>query len=154
MTLTALAAVPPDTFTDEDLEMARVASRAVARLNGRGAVRVDAVADREPRQTFVLPAVAVRMLTEMLTHLGEGRSVAVMPADAELTTQQAADMLNVSRPYLIRLLDERRLPHHMAGTHRRVKLNDLIAYRAERDARSQAARQQLVEEAQELDMGY
>lgn len=154
MTLTALAAVPPNTFTDEDRDAARDASRALSRLSGRGSVHVEAKTDQEHRQSFVLPAAAVSLLTHILVELADGRHVSVMRSDAELTTQQAANMLNVSRPYLIRLLMEEKLPFHMANTHRRVALQDLLAYRQMRDARSLTTRQALADEAQELDMGY
>lgn len=156
MTLTALAAVPPDTFSDSDRETAREASRALARLSGRGCVRVEADAGvgHEYRQTFVLPAPAVQLLTHILVELAEGRSVSVVPTDAELTTQQAADMLNISRPYLIRLIEEGSLTCHKVGTHRRITLQDLLTYRKERDARAHAAMDALVEQAQEHSMGY
>lgn len=154
MSISALATVPPDLFTPEDRETARDASRALAQLNGRGCVHVQADAGTEHRQSFVLPAPAVHLLTQILVELAEGRNVSVIRSDAELTTQQAADMLNVSRPYVVKLLEEGKLPFHMANTHRRITLQELLIYKKQRDARSLAAREALVAEAQELDMGY
>jgi excisionase family DNA binding protein len=132
------------------------ASRALARLAGHGRVRVEAVADdhEQPAQTFILPAAAVRLLTDMLAHLAQGRAVAVLPEDAALTTQQAADMLNVSRPYLVQKMEAGAIPFHKAGTHRRIYLRDLLAYRERRTARSRALLKELTQEAQDLGMGY
>lgn len=156
MSASMLAAVPPEPFTPRNQEAAREASRALARLSGRGLVHVEAAPENEQgaTQNFVLPAAAVRMLTDILVYLAEGRGVSILPTNTALTTQQAADMLNVSRPYLSRLLTEGKLPFHMVGTHRRIALRDLLAYREQRDARSRAARDRLVAEAQELSMGY
>ncbi len=133
---------------------AEQASRVLARLSGHGRVRVEAIGDDVPPQTFVLPAEAVRLLTDMLAHLAQGRAVAVLPEDAALTTQQAADMLNVSRPYLVQKLEAGAIPFHKAGTHRRVYLRDLITYRERSAARSRALLDELTQEAQDLGMGY
>jgi excisionase family DNA binding protein len=154
MSPTAPEAIQNDKFTPEDRNAALQASRALSSLPSGVCLHVEVEADHEPRQSFTLPAKAVHLLTEMLIHLAQGRGVAVMPDDAELTTQQAAEMLNVSRPYFIRLLDERKIPHHLAGTHRRIKLDDLLTYKRQRDARSARAMEELASEAQALDMGY
>lgn len=156
MSASMLAAMPPEAFTPKDQAAAREASRALARLNDRGLVHVEAAPENEQdaTQTFVLPAAAVRMLTDILVYLAEGRGVSILPTNTALTTQQAADMLNVSRPYLSRLLTEGKLPFHMVGTHRRVALQDLLAYRDQGSTRSRAARDRLAAEAQELNMGY
>lgn len=98
MSSAMLKTVKSGLLPEADIEAARDASRALARLGSRGGVHVQAEEGGE-RQDFVLPATAVRLLTDMLALLAQGRSVVVMPEDAELTTQQAADMLNVSRPY-------------------------------------------------------
>jgi len=139
---------------DAERREAEHASRALARLSGQDRVRVEAVADNLPPQMFVLPAQAVRLLTDMLALLAQGRGVAVLPEDAELTTQQAADVLNVSRPYLVHLLEAGTIPFHKTGTHRRVRLADLLAYRTRRQAESRAALDELTAQAQELGLGY
>ena len=108
----------PAVLQETERKDALEASRVVAKLTGRGAVRVDAVPirDNEQSQTFILPAPAVQLLTEMLVHLGAGIPVTVIPDHAELTTQQAADFLNVSRPWIIKLIERNELPHRMVGT--------------------------------------
>ena len=154
MTMATPSTAKPGFPSEEDMAAARVAGRALARLSGRGCVRVEAKGDQDEAQSFILPVTAVRLLTDMMTHLAEGRRVSVMPEDAELTTKQAADMLNVSRPYLVGLLQAGKLPHHMVGTHRRVFVRDLLDYRRRQMELSGGAMDELAAQAQELDMGY
>jgi len=101
-----------------------------------------------------LPAAAVRLLTDMLTHLADGRAVTVIPEEADLTTQQAADMLNVSRPYFVQLLGRQEIPFRMVGTHRRVKFRDVLAYQQAKAIEQRKALDDLAAEAQELGLGY
>ncbi len=72
---------------------------------------------------------AFDLLLSILTEMSRGNAVLVMPINAELTTQEAADLLNVSRPYLIRLLDDNKIPYCMVGRHRRILFKDLMEYR-------------------------
>lgn len=154
--MATLALAPAATVqpSETDRSDAASASNALARLAGQGRVRVEAMVNGLPAQTFVLPASAVRLLTDMLAHLAQGRAVAVMPEEAELTTQQAADMLNVSRPYLVQLIESGAIPFHKTGTHRRIRLRDLLDYRERKTAGSQAALDALTAQAQELGIGY
>lgn len=102
-----------------------------------------------------VPASVLRYLEEILSHLGRGQSVTILPLDVELTTQQAADLLNVSRPYLITLLEEERaIPFRTVGKHRRIRLLDALAYKRKIiDERKEILRE-LAAQAQELGMGY
>ncbi|HMO49036.1 MAG TPA: helix-turn-helix domain-containing protein [Rubrivivax sp.] len=101
-----------------------------------------------------LPASALRLLVEILAELAEGNAVKVVPIHAELTTQEAADMLNVSRPHLVKLLETGALPFHKTGKHRRVRLADLTSFKAEQDRASTRAMAELAQQAQELRLGY
>ena len=101
-----------------------------------------------------LPTSALRLLVDILSELAEGNAVKVMPVHAELTTQQAADMLAVSRPHLVKLLENGELPFHKAGKHRRIRLTALMAFKAERDRASAEAMEALADQAQELRLGY
>lgn len=101
-----------------------------------------------------LPAAAVRLLCDVLSHLARGDSVAVVGKPDELTSHQAAAILGVSRPFLIKALDAGHLRCRMVGTHRRIALADLIAYRDAMDDRRHAALDALTTQAQELGMGY
>ena len=86
--------------------------------------------------------------------MGKGNAVTLIPIHAELTTQEAANLLNISRPHLIKLLKDGVLPHHKVGTHRRVYYSDLEDYRAKHENERQAALQRLADQAQELGLGY
>lgn len=103
---------------------------------------------------LVLPRQAITLLRDLLAEMAQGNAVTVIPTHQELTTQQAADLLNVSRPHLIKLLTEGKLPFTKAGSHRRIRFDDLLQYKSERDQRSLSAMDELAKQAQELNMGY
>ncbi len=101
-----------------------------------------------------LPTSALRLLVDILAALADGNAVKVLPVHAELTTQEAADLLNVSRPHLVKLLEEGQLAFHRTGKHRRVKFADLMAYKEKRAVESEQAMALLAQQAQDLGMGY
>jgi excisionase family DNA binding protein len=101
-------------------------------------------------EALILPRPVAEMFAAVLSALASGKGVRVMPLDAELTTQQAADALNVSRPYLIGLLDEGRIPYRRVGRHRRVRFEDLMSYKREDDRRRHDAASALAQLGQEL----
>jgi excisionase family DNA binding protein len=139
---------------ENDRKLARESSRSLA-----GHLREHS----QPRLSFetglaaeqiMLPRIAVRFLFELLAQMARGNTVTLIPIHAELTTQQAADLLNVSRPYLIRLLEEKKLPFRKVGTHRRVLFKDLVGYKDSVDGKRSEALDELAKQAQELGMGY
>jgi len=116
--------------------------------------RIELVDETQQREVVELPTFALRLLGEILSELALGNAVKVVPIHAELTTQEGADMLNVSRPHLVKLLDQGALPHTKTGRHRRIKFADLMAYKEQRDQASFSAMDALAAQAQELGMGY
>jgi excisionase family DNA binding protein len=101
-----------------------------------------------------LPTSALRLLVDVLSELAEGNAVKVVPIHAELTTQEAADMLNVSRPHLVKLLESGALAFHKTGKHRRIRFADLMVFKTEQDRASAQAMEALAKQAQELQLGY
>lgn len=101
-----------------------------------------------------LPTSALRLLMDILAELASGNAVKIVPVHAELTTQEAADLLNVSRPHLVKLLEDGALPFHKTGRHRRVRFADLMQFKAARAHASEQAMQELARQAQELQIGY
>lgn len=97
-----------------------------------------------------LPPLLVRVLMEAARQLAKGNSVSILHYEQELTTQQAADLLQVSRPYLIRLLEEGKICYHTVGSHRRVRLGDLLDYKNTRDARRKANMSEMVRVSESL----
>jgi excisionase family DNA binding protein len=96
-----------------------------------------------------LPDSLYRLLRLVMVHLERGESVSIVHAAEELTTQQAANLLNVSRPYLVRLADRGDIPCHRVGTHRRISREDVEKYRAQRDSQRRANLRAMTREAEE-----
>lgn len=86
--------------------------------------------------------------------MAAGRGVTIIPENAELTTVEAASILNVSRPFFIKLLEEKVIPHRLVGKHRRILIDDVMAYKQRIDEERESVLAQLTAEAQEKDTGY
>jgi len=140
--------------TEQESAQARESSRVLSTYARRTESLQVELSNDEHHEAISLPAGAVRLLLDLLTEMAEGNAVTLLPMHAELTTQQAADILNVSRPYLVKLLDAGTIEHRKVGTHRRVLLRDLIAYKRQVDEDRAAALDELTRQAEDLNMGY
>lgn len=143
----------PVTVTEADARTARSAAEKVAKY-GHASARVHIRRGRSREETVALPAPAVQLLVEILDEMARGNPVAVFPLQAELTTQQAAEALNVSRPYLVKLLDQGKVPYRRVGNRRKVRVSDLLTFKRLDDADRSAAAAELSAEAQRLGLGY
>lgn len=142
--------------TEADALLACESSRRLAthKLGQRSGVRIQLLDDGEEAETVAVPTSALRLFLHLLTEMSQGNAVTLIPTHAELTTQQAADLLNVSRPYLVKLLEEGRIPCRTVGKYRRVRFDDLMTYKRKDDEARAKVLDQLTAEAQELGMGY
>lgn len=150
------------TLTEADANLAGESSQQLAKLlsthldrNQRSDFKLLVhQANGDSDETIVIPRSALYLLTDILRQMACSNTVALTSVQAELTTQQAADMLNVSRPFLVDLLDSNRIPSRKVGTHRRVRFDDLMAYKQAIDGKRLESLDELACEAQALDMGY
>jgi excisionase family DNA binding protein len=138
----------------QDVRLARRSSSQMSRLKKRGDVFEVNLTVGGTQIELTIPAVAFNMLELILSEMAKGHAVALSPVDREISTQKAADLLNVSRPYLIKLLESGQIPFRKTGTHRRVKVADVLEYKARMDAEADRAYAELVEQGQDLGLGY
>ncbi|WP_413988803.1 helix-turn-helix domain-containing protein [Labrys okinawensis] len=138
----------------EDAELARVSGQRLAPLARTKRRLTLNVKDAERDAVIELPAGAVQLLLDILEDMAAGRAITIVPHNAELTTQEAAELLNVSRPYVVQLLKDEKLPYRLVGTHRRIRFDDVLAFKATIDRDRRKALDELAAQAQELGMGY
>lgn len=138
----------------QEAAIARVTSQTLARhIKAKRPLRLR-VTDAEQEEPIELPAGAVTMLMDILEAMAAGRGVTLIPVNAELTTVQAAEILNVSRPFLIKLLEAKKIRYRKVGKHRRLLMEDVMAYKRQIDVDREATLDQLVADAQQKGMGY
>ncbi len=141
----------PTIPSDQEAVLAREAQRLLEGHPTDGECpRIQVASAGKQVTTLDLPAAAAAPLMAILKAMGEGRSVAVHVIDAEVTTQQAADLLHVSRPFLVGLIDKGTLPARMVGNQRRLPLKDVLAYQRDTQAKRREALEELAKLDQEL----
>ena len=139
----------------KEAEQAQVSVRALSGLLKKKAPRTLRVQpDGAKEVTVTVPTEAFELFLDILAQMANGNAVSIVPVHAELTTQQAADLLNVSRPFLVGLLDDNKIPFRTVGTHRRVMVADLLAYKERDSAHRKKIADELAEEAQKHGLGY
>lgn len=137
-----------------EIEQAQVSSRKIAELTAKGTPQQRYAFTDSKGTDIELSESACRVLLEALNAMAGGHSVMLVPLEAELTTQQAAEMLNVSRPFLVGLLESGEIAYRKVGRYRRIKRQDVLDYQVRRSHRRDEALDELTAQAQELGMGY
>lgn len=150
----------PTAELDEATQAAQAIELLQAYLKGHGDAlsSLRLCAAHEPGEAagpkIALPASAIELLQQILAELANGNAVTVAPRHSYVTTQQAADMLNVSRPFLVGLLDDRAIPFKRVGNRRRIRLDDVLAYKRRDDVHREALLDELTAEAEDLGLEY
>jgi excisionase family DNA binding protein len=156
MTLSINQKVKHSALTNEDVKIAKVSSQILASYLQKDLSHAvfKLMSDDTEGETVTIPVAALNLLTEILTQMAAGNTVSVVSMKEELTTQEAADILQVSRPYLVELLESGEIPHRKVGSRRRVLTQDVINYKNRIDAARMQTLAELSAQAQELNMGY
>jgi excisionase family DNA binding protein len=143
--------LPP---SEQDSSIARASKQLLSHYAREDEPLMLRVIDADHDEPIELPAGAVSLLMDILGAMASGQGITLIPENAELTTVQAADVLNVSRPFLIKLLEDGKIPYRKVGKHRRIRMEDVMNYKQAIDQEREAVLDQLVVDAQEQDMGY
>jgi len=149
--MNALSHVDEFVPSPEDAKLARAAldSLAPATDGGHASPKLVVEVGRKQQQV-ALPAGALKLFVAMLAEAARGNAVTLIPSHKELTTQEAADFLNVSRPFVVKILERGEMPYHRRGSHRRIKFSDLMVYKRRSDVAAEKAFQELVDLSNEL----
>lgn len=137
--------------TEDETEKASEAVNALSRSVTRQGVLPLQIRQDGDELLIELPPAVGELVLDVLMHVARGEMVTLVPYGAELTTQRAADLLNVSRPFLTKLLESQVIPFHKVGTHRRVRVNDLLQYKDQRDRNRAEGLEELQRLGQEYD---
>jgi excisionase family DNA binding protein len=149
----------PETITPtpDEAIIAQESSRRLARFvatRRKRPLQLRIQPEDAPEESVSIPESAFRLLSDILTQMAKGNAVTLIPVHAELTTQQAANILNVSRPFLVEQLEKGVIPYRKVGTHRRILFKDLMDYKETMDRNRLKTLDELAAQAQELNMGY
>lgn len=136
----------------QEAELARVSGRNLSVvLSSRAETQqFDFKDSKGETRSVELPTSVVRLMVDVLAEIGQGNAVSIIPIHAELTTQEAADLLNVSRPYFVQLLEKKEIPFRKVNTHRRVRYEDVMAYKDRIDSDRRKALDELAALSQEM----
>lgn len=136
--------------TADDAQLSKESRNLLVHHQGSGVPHLKIVESDGSEKNVEIPAAAYRLLVDVLTQMSEGNAVTLIPIHAELTTQEAADLLNVSRPYLIKQIEAGKIPHHKVGRHRRIRFDDLMTYKEQQAVSQSQAMDELVAETEAL----
>jgi len=140
----------PDPSEQDELVELREQLRRIAASRERPLARLVAPDGSEVE----IPASAFAALQAVVRDMAQGLTITLIPHDKELTTKEAANILNISRPFLVKLLDRGEIPYHRVGTHRRLNVEDVLGYRELRAARRREKLRKLTELSEQVESGY
>lgn len=144
-------------ITKSDQKIALLSAKKLADSEDQATKNKDEVIKiriQESEEVVAIPLKALQLLNSIINNMAQGRSIALMPTDAEISTQQAAEILNVSRPHIIKLLEKGEIPHKKVGSHRRILLQDILKYESGFKSARRKRLDYLAKEAQQLHLGY
>lgn len=140
--------------TKREIEEAKASSRTLSKYANADRVQMSLRGSNGDSDELVLPGAVLQILLKALSEMGQGNAISLIPHRQEVSTQAAAELLNVSRPYLVKILEEDKIPFRKVGAHRRVLLTDILGYKAAIDKDRLETLDALAELSQEENMGY
>lgn len=140
--------------TAPEIEAAKQSSRMLSKYADADRVQLTLRANNGAAEDLVLPGQIMQLLLDIVSEMAKGNAISLVPIHHELSTQEAANLLNVSRPHIVSLLEKGVLPHRKVGAHRRVLASDVLAYKESLLSQRTLALDELTALSQELGMGY
>lgn len=140
--------------TQPEMEEAKVSSRMLSKYADADRVQMSLRGSNGQAEDLVLPGPVLQLLLDILSEMAKGNAISLVPIHHELSTQEAANLLNISRPHLVSLLEKGELPFRKVGAHRRVLAKDVLEYKARVSGLRQTALDELTALSQEHGMGY
>jgi excisionase family DNA binding protein len=151
----SISDVKPLAPSENEIKLARKLNSVLSGMSFKKSKSISiTLKDSESQHTLDVPFSAFRSLIFVLAQMAEGNAVTIMPVHVELTTQESADLLNVSRPYFIRLLETKKIPFRKVGTRRKILFQDVMSYKVKIDGARRKVLDNVVEESQKLHLGY
>lgn len=140
--------------TQPEMEEAKVSSRMLSKYADADRVQMSLRGSNGQAEDLVLPGPVLQLLLDILSEMAKGNAISLVPIHHELSTQEAANLLNISRPHLVSLLEKGGLPFRKVGAHRRVLAKDVLEYKTKVSGLRQVALDELTALSQEHGMGY
>lgn len=140
--------------TQAEAEQAKISSRTLAKYADADRVQLSLRASNGESDNLILPGHVLQILLDVLSEMSKGNAISLIPHHQEISTQEAANLLNVSRPFLVNLLEKGEIPFRKVGAHRRVLLMDILSYQEKTEKLRTQALDELAELSQQEDMGY
>ncbi len=140
--------------TEKEIDLAKASSRTLSQYSFKDEVHFSIESGTGKPDRFSLTGHTLRLFLDSLAEISRGNAVSIEPHHQELSTQEAAEILNVSRPFFVKLLKDNEIPYKRVGSHRRIYLRDILTYKQDMDRRRLAVLNELTQHSQQNKMGY